>query len=391
MAVSRRFAVNALVLATALAAIGAAVALGLVGRRGLGSQAQASPKAVVDQSPCELGVIESPEEFHHAFVIRNEGESPLQLAPGPSSCKCMVADVPETPVPPGGQAEILVHPSSAALNDELKSGPVSRGFVVRTNDPDQETLVLVLSAKVHRRLAAAPSPLTLHINSVDSATEEKRSSEVVVYSQRWDRFDLSTAKASLEGMKWRIEPASENKLHELEARGGYRVAITMPPGMADGPFSEWIEFAAKPTEAGESVPPLRLKIQGRLDGRLTFHGAKITAGELLQLGSLRQGEPVHESVMMKVNDERRKLVVTQIETKPEFLRAKLAPYANGLEEKGLYRIEVEIPSDAPAGAFTGKRVGLVRLKTDHPRLPTIELKVDFVVGASGISGGVAAR
>ena len=95
---------------------------------------------------------------------------------------------------------------------------------------------------------------------------------------------------------------------------------------------------------------------------------------------------------MKVSDQRRRLTAERIETEPAFLHARLTPYAAGSRDVGLYRLEVEIPGDAPSCAYTGEHRGVVRLRTDHPRLRTIELQVDFVLAAGGGSpGNVAAR
>jgi len=84
-------------------------------------------------------------------------------------------------------------------------------------------------------------------------------------------------------------------------------------------------------------------------------------------------------LLMKVNDPERRLVAERVEAEPKFLHARLVPYAGGSKPIGLYRIEVEIPTDAPSCAFTGAHCGVIRLRTDHPRLPVIELKVDFVL------------
>jgi hypothetical protein len=95
---------------------------------------------------------------------------------------------------------------------------------------------------------------------------------------------------------------------------------------------------------------------------------------------------------MKLSDERRRLGIQQIETEPAFLHARLVPYAGGPNGAGLYRLEVEIPGDAPACACTGPHRGQVRLRTDHPRLRTIDLQVDFVLTTeSGAAAPVAAR
>ena len=49
----------------------------------LGNILQSGPKAAVDRQHWDLGIIESPEEFAHAFVIRNEGDTPLKLLARP--------------------------------------------------------------------------------------------------------------------------------------------------------------------------------------------------------------------------------------------------------------------------------------------------------------------
>jgi hypothetical protein len=167
--------------------------------------------------------------------------------------------------------------------------------------------------------------------------------------------------------------------------------------MPEGRLAEWIDFAAKPAAGNRSRHTpcavsdgaccFRLEIQGRVAGRLEFFGPKVIERNVLRLGALRQGEPVRATVLMKINDPRRRLSVERIETEPTFLKARLVPYATGSKQIGLYRLEVEVPADAPMGAFLGPSAGVVRIRTDHPRLPTIELRVDFAVedAASGRS------
>ena len=94
----------------------------------------------------------------------------------------------------------------------------------------------------------------------------------------------------------------------------------------------------------------RLVIQGRVNGRLTFYSPKIVDRNVLQLGTRPRGERIRETLVMKVSDERRRLTAERIETEPAFLHARLTPYAGGSRDVGLYRLEVEIPGDAPARA-----------------------------------------
>ena len=160
------------------------------------SHAAAGPKAVVDQATYHAGMIESAAEMEHAFLIRNEGQAPLRLAPGPSQCACTVTELPKEPLPPGGRAKVKLAISESAKNDELKPGPCSRDIRVLTNDPDHPDLVLRVIATVSRRVSVLPTPATLSIDSSKPSSRQERSLEAWVYSERWEQFDLSVAKVS---------------------------------------------------------------------------------------------------------------------------------------------------------------------------------------------------
>jgi hypothetical protein len=396
---SRRWSLIALCSAGAVLL---AVAIGVTLIRSHGGAGSATPPsgddlrkgavAVVDTNPYDIGVIDSPQEFHHTFLIRNEGSAPLTLKRGPSTCQCTLSEVSETPVPPGGQHEVAVSFTEAAMKDTLKPGPFKESMHVITNDPKQEAIELKILATVRRYFVAEPSPVVLSLHWSDLASEEKRSAETLLYSQRWEHFELEEKKleegtAPLAGLTWRSEPATPEQLEKVQGRSGYRIHVTLPPEMPDGQFATTLGFVAKPTGNGEEADgqphTLELKFQGNVHGRLVFSGPKITDTRVLWLGSLTRGTPVRERVLMKVNEEPRALTIKEIETEPKFLRVHVAPYNGESAAIGLYRLDVEIPADAPSGNFTGDHQGVIRLKTDHPKFPVIVLSVDFAVVARG--------
>ncbi len=355
------------------------------------------PKAVVDHRSWDLGVIESGHELGHSFFIRNVGRAPLKLAQGPKLCACTITGLPDKPIPPGGQAEVKMQFTESAKADALKQGHFSRGIRVLTNDPENPDILLELTATVNRRVVVAPSSLMLLIDSSQPSSPRQRSADALVYSERWERFELSAVETSRKDLSWRVEPMKKGELAGFQALGGRRVFVTLPPDVAEGRFAEWIDFAAIPVAAqntaaknaaaspGPCAEPacrFRLEIQGRVAGRLEFFGPKVFDDNALRLGTLRQGEPGRATVLMKINDPRRRLVVERIETEPAFLKARLVPYASGSKDIGLYRIEVEVPADAPSCEFLGEHRGWIRLWTDHPRLPTIELRIDFAVASA---------
>jgi hypothetical protein len=57
----------------------------------------------------------------------------------------------------------------------------------------------------------------------------------------------------------------------------------------------------------------------------------------------------------------------------------VSPLSPGAAKLGNYRIEVEVPADAPEGNFMGIQSGHVEIETDHPKVPVLSLKVEFAV------------
>ena len=198
---SRRTLIVALVVMIVIVMFGAAAGVAVVHSDSsdtlairLGNILRSGPKAAIDRQHWDLGIIESPEEFAHAFVIRNQGDTPLKLSRGPSTCSCTVSNLPDEPIPPGGRADINVGFSDAAKKDELKTGAFSESVAIRTNDPDRENVFLKLSATVRRPLEIKPSPITLTIKTTDAEAAEKRSGEAYIYSKTWDQFDLDVSE-----------------------------------------------------------------------------------------------------------------------------------------------------------------------------------------------------
>jgi hypothetical protein len=134
------------------------------------------------------------------------------------------------------------------------------------------------------------------------------------------------------------------------------------------------------TPCGGAVPPrtFAVDVVGTVLSRISIHGAKIDSQKVLRFGMLRKGEGARERLIMKVRDDHRQLAIRQVETRPDFLQVHVAPYSREAEQLGLYTIDVEVPGNAPMGNFLVEK-GAVRIQTDHPAVPVLELEVAFAV------------
>jgi hypothetical protein len=377
----RKIAVAALTVLTGTAVVGIAAGMAVISTRGF----RGGPRAVLTGNVvCDVGVIDKPEEFKHEFVIRNDGEAPLELARGPSSCSCTLTGLPDAPISPGGQAAIRVAINDGHKNDELKPGPLDRRIIVLTNDPAHPKIELGVTATVRRRIAAEPSRLAFFIHAADADAEKPRSAVTTIYSQTWERFELLAGKCSIDGARCIVEPAPQETLQSLGAKCGFRVKATLPPAMPDGRIVGDFEFDVRPD--GAERQSFHLDVQGAVDGHLSFFGRTVATlpdgSTALFLRSLTAGEATHESIVLKINTEPKTLAIERIDTEPTFLHARIAAVGDGSGHRGVYRLEIEIPRDSPYCSFLDKEhAGVIRIVTDHPRFPTIELKVLFAVVA----------
>src|SRR5262245_45002377 len=64
------------------------------------------PKTVVDRTEFDFGRMEVGDAQSHEFTIRNEGEAPLILKKGPTTCLCTISDIPNNRVDPGKSATV---------------------------------------------------------------------------------------------------------------------------------------------------------------------------------------------------------------------------------------------------------------------------------------------
>jgi hypothetical protein len=134
-----------------------------------------------------------------------------------------------------------------------------------------------------------------------------------------------------------------------------------------------------PADRSFSPRSLKLDIFGDVARSVSVYGPRLHGAEVLRIGVIRAGQNVQERLIMKVRDDHRDVAIRRIETKPDFLQVKVTPCGPGAEKIGLYRIDIEIPANAPAASFMGVNRGEIRIETDHPELPVLALDVEFAV------------
>src|SRR5262245_60181465 len=95
------------------------------------------PKAVIDTRKFDCGRMESGEERQHVFTIRNDGQAPLAIRRGATTCHCTVSEL--------GTGELAVG-ASAKITLKWKPNGQTEKFghsaSILTNDPDNPVIQL---------------------------------------------------------------------------------------------------------------------------------------------------------------------------------------------------------------------------------------------------------
>ena len=340
------------------------------------------PRIVVEKTEFDFGNIDVGQKGSHAFTIRNAGEGPLTLQCGETSCKCTRCDAGDGMVPPGEARQVTIGWETTEATEGFR-----HGAKIETNDPAQPQISLVVSGRVRTHLAASPATLVLS----DVHKDAPRTATMLVYSQAWDGFEITSCMPSFEQLSCQIEPASAESLEKLNARSGYELQVTLAPGLKPGKFSGQLMLEVQPSndkvndESKEPVSPKRrmsIQVQGNVQSNVSVFGAGlegVIGSGRLPLGTLSYGEGVKKTIAIMARGEQRELTVRELSVKPDFVQVRFErdPASSGQTTR--YRLHIEVPETAPPGTYRGAKRGEILLRTDHPDLDAMRLHIEFTI------------
>jgi hypothetical protein len=295
-----------------------------------------SPKLeVVGGEEYNFGVMEPGAQATHKFVIRNVGESPLELGVIGSTCKCTVGKLDNPLVQPGGETEVVMTWTAKSNIEEF-----GQSATMRSNDPNRSEFSLKVIGRVVSSMAM--SPRTLAIGDVESG--ETIRLENVIYSfskspikpvqQVISDLDLnSRTKFQVE----EIDPKDGGDSAYASAVQAFRLKTEIGPGYRQGPIRENLTFEFVPAtafnEAGDYdsdlISRFTAEVTGRIVGVITLvQSQRVFSGEegyIFTMGEVdpAEGKPMRANLLVRGPD-REKIKLAIGEVKPAgLLKAEL--------------------------------------------------------------------
>jgi hypothetical protein len=339
------------------------------------------PKAMIDETDYEFGPMEVGEERMHEFTIRNEGEAPLVIKQGPTTCQCTVSNLETGELAVGQSAKITLKWKPTGQAEHF-----NKGAEIRTNDPDHTSIQLHVIGMVAPRMVTAPEKTW---ESPDVLEGEPTTLTGLILSPVADRFEVVALESPTPLMTAECLPIDTRQLAVKNGRSGYLIRVTLSPevpiGMFSYPLTIKTDLPARKADGklGTEGIEMSVLVTGHRRGPIRIIGSKDwdERNMAVVLGSFDAAVGKKVSLMMFVRGAG--AGEFQLTGAPE---AQPAALTATVEREGKstvsgkqvrYRLDVEYPAGSPKASCRSDNPGKIRLRTNLPGAPEIEFLVYF--------------
>jgi len=307
--------------------------------------AEKAPRLTIVEPVKDYGTIAKGEKLDWSFLVKNTGDSDLQIIAAKPGCGCTVADFDKV-IKPGETGKVTAHVDTAAF-----AGPIAKTVTLETNDPTTPTSQLTIHAVVKPYVEAFPAGF-VRFNLLQGDAD---SQSVILYSEEDEPFQVTKVEvpvdpATNEPAKWikttfeKVADADKAPNVGRPGQDQYKVNITV--GGADarvGALADKVhiytnskhqpEYSVSVT--GVVRPTLRVEPSILNFGEVTPNDVAATRMVMLHSNNLKSPES---------------FVVSKAESSvPALVTASVKPSAT----KGEYEVTLQIAKDAKPGDVDG--------------------------------------
>ena len=216
----------------------------LLGALTVGAQSQPAPRIVCEEPTYDFGKRSNREVVEHTFIIRNEGDTTLEIRRVHASCGCTVVQTSTRQVPPGETARI-----TARLNLRGRRGPQHKTITVESNDPHHPRLVLHLQGTALQEMNVLPD--RFFFGQVSGADAVARTVEVSSAAVTFRITNITCSSALL-----------DVDLQTVSSGHAYRVSARLKPPLPNGRFGANIRLYTD----SEKYPTIDIPVWARVSG-----------------------------------------------------------------------------------------------------------------------------
>lgn len=344
------------------------------------------PKAtVVGGTEYNFGIMQAGETLDHTFVIRNDGEAPLRLEKGETSCKCTLSELSDGYVQPGEEVEI--HLSWEAKDETPSFRQTAR---ILTNDRtagnvgDDEELQGVIEfaifGRIQQLIQARPEERLI---ATQLPAGKEHQLEFIVYSPAVDLFKITGVELLnpeiAEYFEVSHSPTSVEEPDSGLSLAGHQFTVRLKPGLPLGRFSQTLGISTDIPNTSRFEYPIKGSIAGDLQILSSEWNNEVG---MLMVGQVRSSQGTKRHFSLSASGEHKAIEITKIEVSPPDVLKVSHDEPNDFGKARVFRFTLEIPPGTTPASYFGSGengYGEVTIHTTHPDTPTLKMLIKFAV------------
>lgn len=333
-------------------------------------EAEKAPRLTIVEPVKDYGTIAKGEKLDWSFLVKNTGDSDLQIISAKPGCGCTVADFDKV-IKPGETGKVTAHVDTAAF-----AGPIAKTVTLETNDPTTPTSQLTIHAVVKPYVEAFPAGFVrFNLLQGDADTQS-----VMLYSEEDEPFQVTKVElpidpATNEPVKWvkvtydKVAEADKAPNVGRPGQDQYKVNITVGgPDATVGALAEKVHIFTN----SKHQPEYPVSIAGVVRPTLRVEPTVLNFGEVTPSDVAATRMVMLHSNNLKTPES---FVVSKAESSvPALVTTSVKPGAN----KGEYEVTLQIAKDAKPGDVNGS----VTIYTNDKINPIITVPMKATIKAA---------
>ncbi|NQU21192.1 MAG: DUF1573 domain-containing protein [Candidatus Nealsonbacteria bacterium] len=340
------------------------------------------PKLAISSARYEFGRMFIGEDGKHDFVLRNDGNAPLEIRKDKKTCRCTDVKIEKSTILPGRSATVTI---SWRSDQQVDGSREIAHATIRTTDPARQSIKLTVLGRIIPAARAVPAELVFDdLSGGESRTVRVRLYGYVKRPLKILGIDLAD-KRTTEHFETAIEPLPTAEIEkEPDALSGHLLRVTVKPGLPLGAFRQKILIRTNVATAPKIEVPVVGTVVGDIKIVAVGRGWADDTGTLT-LGPIESGEGVTRQMLLIVRGpHRREVAFGPVRCVPEFVDVQLGEERE-TETSVTMPVTIRIPRDSPAANYLGGEQGEqseIMIETGHPQVPPVRIRLRFAVESS---------
>ncbi len=298
-----------------------------------------APRIEVSATGWNFGERDQGDKDRKVLKVRNTGNFPLRITEVKTTCGCIEFKLHDRTLRAGEFAELTL-----ILDAARAKGPVKKYVVIKSNDPNQPELKLLMEGKVNPVWWVK----TQNVNLGDLSNGAQATGRFRIYRRRDKQVKLVRHISQPQEMKVTVTPFDEK-----DGPLGWDVQLAFPKHMEAGGFEGMIGFYTD----FEPFPFIGVRVAAEFIGNIVIEPSRLSFGAV-PMGQTRE---IRVKVRKTVGDG---MKVLQAGSKDAIITARIIEDKPGTESTVIFTLTPTKP---------GRYRGRVFLVVDQPGQRVMEL------------------